>query len=75
QNQELEASYWVKTRSSLDPAESSFLSWTGKIYAFVPGEKRTLLFKMVGMSVSRCIPTEAGCWDFTSRELTYYLNP
>ncbi|MGJ5675549.1 MAG: DUF1838 domain-containing protein [Nostochopsis sp.] len=75
QIQELEASHWVKTRSSLDPAESSFLSWTGKIYAFVPGEKRTLLFKIVGMSVSRCIPTEAGCWDFTSRELTYYLNP
>ncbi|QLE55491.1 DUF1838 domain-containing protein [Nostoc sp. TCL26-01] len=75
QNQELDAVQWVKTRSSLDPNQSTFLTWTGKIYAFIPGEKRKLLFKMLGVSVSRCIPTEEGSWDFTSRELTYYLNP
>lgn len=66
---------WVKARSSLDPAASTFLTWAGSIYAFVPGEKRRLLFKMVGMSVSRCLPAEENAWDFTSRELTYYLNP
>lgn len=75
QIQELDAQQWVKTRSSLDPTQSNFLTWTGKIYAFIPGEKRKLLFKIVGVSVSRCIPTEEGSWDFTSRELTYYLNP
>ncbi|AFY46517.1 Protein of unknown function (DUF1838) [Nostoc sp. PCC 7524] len=75
QIQELEAQHWVKTRSSLDPTQSTFLTWTGKIYAFTPGEKRKLLFKMLGVSISRCIPTEADSWDFTSRELTYYLNP
>ncbi|MFN6486398.1 MULTISPECIES: DUF1838 domain-containing protein [unclassified Nostoc] len=75
QIQELEAQHWVKTRSSLDPSESTFLIWKGKIYAFIPGEKRQLLFKMLGLSVSRCIPTAEGSWDFTSRELTYYLNP
>lgn len=75
QIQEFDAQHWVKTRSSLDPSESSFLTWTGNIYAFIPGEKKKLLFKIVGMSVSRCIPTEEGSWDFTSRELTYYLNP
>ncbi len=73
--QEVDAQQWVKTRSSLDPNESTFLVWTGKIYSFVPGEKRQLLFKIIGMSVSRCIPTAEGRWDFTSRELTYYLNP
>jgi Protein of unknown function (DUF1838) len=73
--EEFDASQWVKTRSSLDPNQSNFLIWAGKIYAFVPGEKRKLLFKMVGMSASRCIPKEEGSWDFTSRELTYYLNP
>jgi Protein of unknown function (DUF1838) len=73
--QEVDAQQWVKTRSSLDSNESTFLIWTGKIYSFVPGEKRQLLFKIVGMSVSRCIPTLEGRWDFTSRELTYYLNP
>jgi hypothetical protein len=72
---ELDALHWVKTRSSLDPNSPTFLFWTGGIYAYVPGEKRHKLFKMVGMSVSRCIPTEEGGWDFTSRELTYYLHP
>ncbi|WP_066380937.1 MULTISPECIES: DUF1838 domain-containing protein [unclassified Anabaena] len=75
QIQELAAQHWVKTRSSLDSSQSTFLTWTGKIYAFTPGEKRKLLFKMVGVSVSRCIPTDADSWDFTSRELTYYLDP
>ena len=72
---EVDAKQWVKTRSSLDSDESTFLVWTGKIYSFIPGEKRQLLFKIIGMSVSRCIPTTEGRWDFTSRELTYYLNP
>lgn len=75
QTQELDAQHWVKTRSSLDERESTFLIWAGKIYAFIPGEKRKLLFKMVGMSASRCIQIEEGSWDFTSRELTYYLKP
>ncbi|MBE9006255.1 DUF1838 domain-containing protein [Fortiea sp. LEGE XX443] len=75
QIQELEAQHWVKTRSSLDSSESTFLIWRGKIYSFIPGEKRKLLFKMMGVSVSRCISTEEGSWDFTSRELTYYLHP
>jgi len=73
--QNFDAQHWVKTRSSLDPNQSTFLAWTGAIYAFVPGSKRNRLFKMVGMSVSRCIPTEEENWDFTSRELTYYLDP
>ena len=75
QTQELEAQHWVKTRSSLDPDRSTFLTWTGAIYAFVPGQKRHRLFKMVGVSVCRCLPTSVGSWDFTSRELTYYLHP
>lgn len=75
QTQLVDVEQWIKTRASLDANESNFLSWTGNIYSFIPGEKRQLLFKIVGMSVSRCIPTGKGSWDFTSRELTYYLNP
>lgn len=71
----LDAKSWVKVRSSLDPSQSTFLIWTGAIYSFVPGEKRQRLFKMVGMSVSRCLPVEENYWAFTSRELTYYLDP
>lgn len=73
--QHFDAQHWVKTRSSLERHQSTFLTWTGSIYAFVPGEKRNCLFKMVGMSVSRCIPRDEESWDFTSRELTYYLHP
>jgi len=72
--QEFDAKDWVKVRSSLD-ATQTFLTWTGSIYAFVPNEPKKRLFKMVGVSVSRCIANQDGGWDFTSRELTYYLDP
>lgn len=72
--QEFDAKDWVKVRGSLD-GSSTFLTWTGSIYAFVPGEKKKHLFKIVGMSASRCIATQENSWDFTSRELTYYLDP
>jgi hypothetical protein len=75
ESRDFDAQHWVKTRSSLDPNHSNFLTWTGSIYALIPGEKKQRLFKMVGVSVSRCIPTDDGGWDFTSRELTYYLHP
>lgn len=75
QTQEYSAQDWVKTRCSLDDSQSTFLTWKGNIYAFVPGEKRKLLFKMLGVSVGRCILHEEASWDFTSRELTYYLHP
>ncbi|MBD1911782.1 MULTISPECIES: DUF1838 domain-containing protein [unclassified Leptolyngbya] len=75
ENRDFDAQHWVKTRSSLDPNQSNFLAWTGAIHALIPGEKKIRLFKMVGVSVSRCIPAEEGAWDFTSRELTYYLHP
>ncbi len=73
--QEFDAKAFVKVRASLDASEQSFLTWSGAIYAFVPKEKKKRLFKMVGMSVGRCIAKEDGVWDFTSRELTYYLEP
>ncbi len=72
--QEFDAQNWVKVRSSLD-GSSTFLTWSGSVYAFLPGEKKKILFKIVGMSASRCIPNPEEGWDFTSRELTYYLDP
>ncbi len=72
--QEFDAKDWVKVRSSLDGSQT-FLTWSGSIYAFVPNEPKKRLFKIVGMSVSRCILDRDSSWDFTSRELTYYLDP
>ena len=71
---EFEARDWVKVRNSLD-GQQAVLIWTGAIYSFIPEEKKRKLFNIVGMSVSRCIDRGNDSWDFTSRELTYYLDP
>lgn len=72
--QEFDARDWVKVRNSLD-GEQAVLIWSGAIYSFIPEEKKKKLFNIVGMSVSRCVACEDESWDFTSRELTYYLDP
>ena len=69
-----EARDWVKTRNST-AGEQAFLSWSGSVYAFLPGEPKTHLFNIVGMNVSRCLDNGDESWDFVSRELTYYLDP
>ncbi|MGD2182482.1 DUF1838 domain-containing protein [Lusitaniella coriacea] len=71
---ELDASFWVKTRNSL-ASQQTILFWTGSIYALIPNEPKHHLFKMAGMSVSRSLANGDKGWDFTSRELTYYLDP
>ena len=68
------AQAWVKVRNSTI-GEESLLTWHGAIYALIPNEKKTRLFNLVGMSISRCLDNGEGGWDFMSRELTYYLDP
>ena len=72
--EKLEARDWVKVRASTD-GEQSFLTWAGSVYSVVPGERKQHLFQIVGMSAARCIANPEGGWDFTSRELTFYLDP
>lgn len=74
QLQKLDPLYWVKARCSTLP-QQVYLTWQGSIYAWQPEAPRQHLFDMVGMNVGRCLPTESGTWDFTSRELAYYLDP
>ena len=74
ETKEFDTKQWVKVRSSLDGSQT-YLAWTGSIYSFVPNEKKKRLFNIVGMSVSRCIENPDNTWEFTSRELTYYLDP
>lgn len=73
--QEFDTHYWVKTRASLEADRSTFLFWNGSIYASIPGKKKKLLFNLVGVSVSRCVPNSGGGWDYISRELNCYLHP
>jgi hypothetical protein len=65
----------IKVRGSLDEIEQTYLTWQGSLYARIPQQKPKQLFKIIGMSVSRCLPVDEGVWDFTSRELTLYLDP
>ncbi|NEZ61131.1 DUF1838 domain-containing protein [Adonisia turfae] len=71
-----EARDWVKVRNTTT-GEQAFLTWSGKVYAFSPGEPKIHLFNIVGMNVSRCLdnPDKEESWSFVSRELTYYLDP
>ena len=69
-----EAEDFVKVRGSTD-GQQAVMVWNGAIYTFVPGESKQHLFNIVGMSVARCLSHPEGGWDFTSRELTYYLDP
>lgn len=69
-----EARDWVKVRNSTI-GEEAFLTWSGSVYAFIPGEPKHHLFNIVGMNVSRCLDNQDETWDFLSRELTFYLDP
>lgn len=71
--QNFDAIDFVKVRGTTD-GQQVFLTWQGEIYAMIPEEKKRHLFSIIGMSVARCIRCEDG-WDFTSRELTFYLDP
>jgi Protein of unknown function (DUF1838) len=71
---ELDAQQWVKTRCALD-RRAIVLTWNGTVYSFFANEPKKRLFKIVGMNVCRCIADGTNCWQFTSRELMYYLDP
>lgn len=71
---ELALKDWIKVRASLDGTQS-FLTWSGSIYGVVPGEPKKHLFQMLGMNVARFILNSDESWDFTSREINFYLDP
>ena len=71
--EKFDARDWVRVRNSTD-GDHSFLIWSGSVHAFIPGKPNKRLFKMIGMSVSRCLDNHEGGWHFTSRELSYYLD-
>jgi hypothetical protein len=60
-------------RCALDGSEV-VMTWTGEVYAVVPGERHRRLFGVVGMNVARCL-RRGERWHLTSRELLYYLDP
>lgn len=63
----------VRMRCALDGSEV-VMTWTGDVYAVVPGERQRRLFGVVGINIARCLQV-GGEWHLTSRELLYYLDP
>lgn len=64
---------FIRIRCTTD-GRDVYTTWTGVVFAAVPGERQRLLFKVIGMNVARCWREDSG-WFFTSRELMYYLDP
>ncbi len=71
---EFSATQFAKTRCTTN-GTASYLAWSGYLYSFMPDEPKRKLFKILGMSVGRCIDQGDGVWDFTSREVLLYIDP
>lgn len=48
--------------------------WTGKVYSFIPGEKRMELFDFEGYNIIRTVVTEQG-FKLLSREAAFFKDP
>lgn len=61
---------------TLKKSEETILSWTGMSYALEPQKQQEELFGLFGINLARCwYDEEKNGWQFTSRELQYYLDP
>ncbi|GGT16811.1 DUF1838 family protein [Nonomuraea spiralis] len=63
----------VRVRADLSGAEV-VVSWSGDVYAWLPGDGPHHLFGFEGVNVSRAVAAEAG-YRLLSREAAFYLDP
>lgn len=63
---------FLRARADLS-GEEVFFHWTGKVYGFVPGERRTELFDFEGFSVLRLTEVEDG-WQILGREASFFKD-
>lgn len=64
---------YFRARCALD-GRDTFTTWSGQLFAAVPGEAPRRLFEVVGMNVARCGVDGDSGW-FASREVMLYLDP
>jgi len=64
---------YLRARCALD-GRDTVTTWSGQLFAAVPGEAPRRLFDVVGMNVARCGSDGSDGW-FTSREVMLYLDP
>lgn len=55
--------------------KSTYFTWSGTIFNYMPQKKPELIFKFIGFNVARCTKSQDGSWQLLTRELSYYLDP
>ena len=66
---------FIRMRCNTDKAQDTILSWSGMSYSLEPQKQQQPLFGLFGINLARCWKDNSGSWQFTSRELQYYLDP
>jgi len=65
---------FIKIRAALDPHQETVFWWTGRIYAFIPGQKAQLWFDFEGYNIARALPCADG-YALLTREASFYQTP
>ncbi len=65
----------ARIRGSLDPAKSVYYTFQGGVEYHLPGSRPVRLFTIKGMSATRCLMLEHGCYGYTMREVVLYCDP
>lgn len=63
---------FMKVRGDASGAESVY-HWTGKVYSFIPGEKRMELFGFEGYNLSRTVVKDGG-FELLTREAAFFTD-
>jgi hypothetical protein len=63
---------FMKVRGDASGAASVY-HWTGKVYSFIPGEKRMELFGFEGFNISRTVQDEIG-FQLLTREAAFFTD-
>jgi len=56
-----------------ESGQASVYHWTGKVYSYIPGEKRMELFGFEGFNISRTVPGEIG-FQLLTREAAFFTD-
>ena len=66
---------FARMRCGTEKSVETIVSWNGEVFSLEPQKKQQKLFNIFGINLARCWQNaSAGGWQFTSRELQYYLD-
>lgn len=65
----------ARIRASLDPMRSIYYTFQGSVEYHLPEVRPERLFTIKGMSATRCVRLDNGCYGYTMREIMLYCDP